>query len=650
MKVIAQQLKLKNFKGIKSLEVKFDPHELNIRGANATGKTTIMDAFLWVLFGRDSEDRTDFSVKTLGPDGLPIHYLDHEVELTLLVDDQKITFRKVLNEKWTKPRGKAEAEFQGHETTYFIGGVPVTMREYNTKVSSLCVPTLFKMLTNPLHFPLMKWEDQRKILFEMAGAIDDNDLELTPAMKAMLRAKGDQTVEWYNREISASKRKIKDELDTIPARIDEINRNTPDRSNWKQIEEEIAIREQKLKEIESAKLDKSKELEIQAKEIRNTQAWINTHKTRRQAIEFEVRYKATKDIEEAKADLRRARDTIALHEKDLADINNRQDKLAKKMAELVSQLESLRAEWKKINAETFIMNENSMICPTCKRVLDDDDIFTKRREMEADFNQHKSKRLSDNVASGKSLSAEIEELKKEQFANEGKASGISEEINRLRKEIPELEARIPKDEPDVSAILASHEEYNNLATTIAVLEKQIEDSKTRTTAREYDIESEPIRREIEELKARYADKAVIEKMDARYKELVDLQKKLASDLASLEKEEAVIYDYNKLRANATEEKVSSLFKLVRFKLFDTQVNGQEVPTCEATVNGVPWRDLNSAMKVSSGIDIINALNKHYAMSFPVWIDNREGISEIPPIKSQLVNLYVDPSCKTLLIA
>lgn len=90
------------------------------------------------------------------------------------------------------------------------------MREYNTKVSSLCVPTLFKMLTNPLHFPLMKWEDQRKILFEMAGAIDDNDLELTPAMKAMLRAKEIKQSSGTTVRISASKRKLR--TSWIPSR------------------------------------------------------------------------------------------------------------------------------------------------------------------------------------------------------------------------------------------------------------------------------------------------------------------------------------------------------------------------------------------------------------------------------------------------
>jgi predicted ATP-dependent endonuclease of OLD family len=57
--IILKSLILKNFKGIKSLSVNFN-RITNISGDNATGKTTIFDAFTWLLFDKDSQDRSNF--------------------------------------------------------------------------------------------------------------------------------------------------------------------------------------------------------------------------------------------------------------------------------------------------------------------------------------------------------------------------------------------------------------------------------------------------------------------------------------------------------------------------------------------------------------------------------------------------------------
>jgi DNA repair exonuclease SbcCD ATPase subunit len=81
--------------------------DTNIYGDNATGKTTLADAFMWLLFDKDSQGKTNFEIKTLDKDGQPIHGLDHEVEAVLEVEGKKITLRKVYAEKWTKKKGAA---------------------------------------------------------------------------------------------------------------------------------------------------------------------------------------------------------------------------------------------------------------------------------------------------------------------------------------------------------------------------------------------------------------------------------------------------------------------------------------------------------------------------------------------------------------
>jgi len=58
-KIRLVRLRLKNFKGVKSFELNLDGGNMAVFGDNATGKTTLKDAFLWLLFDKDSQNRAD---------------------------------------------------------------------------------------------------------------------------------------------------------------------------------------------------------------------------------------------------------------------------------------------------------------------------------------------------------------------------------------------------------------------------------------------------------------------------------------------------------------------------------------------------------------------------------------------------------------
>ncbi len=53
MKIKLTELYLKNFKSVKEKAYSFGD-STKIAGANGTGKTTVYDAFCWLLFGKDS--------------------------------------------------------------------------------------------------------------------------------------------------------------------------------------------------------------------------------------------------------------------------------------------------------------------------------------------------------------------------------------------------------------------------------------------------------------------------------------------------------------------------------------------------------------------------------------------------------------------
>ena len=98
-----KRLTLCNFKGLRNVTVEFSEDATTISGRNGTGKTTIKDAFSWLLWGKDSEGNTDskFGIKTNDANGNFIPDLEHEVSGMFEVIDTEtgavdtVEFRRV---------------------------------------------------------------------------------------------------------------------------------------------------------------------------------------------------------------------------------------------------------------------------------------------------------------------------------------------------------------------------------------------------------------------------------------------------------------------------------------------------------------------------------------------------------------------------
>ena len=86
--IVLKRIELTNFKGQAHRIEEFAPGENFIFGENGTGKTSVFDAFLWLLFGKDSKGQSEekAKIKMLDKSGNPIWHTDNIVEATLLVD------------------------------------------------------------------------------------------------------------------------------------------------------------------------------------------------------------------------------------------------------------------------------------------------------------------------------------------------------------------------------------------------------------------------------------------------------------------------------------------------------------------------------------------------------------------------------------
>ena len=151
-------------------------------------------------------------------------------------------------------------------------------------------------------------------------------------------------------------------------------------------------------------------------------------------------------------------------------------------------------------------------------------------------------------------------------------------------------------------------------------------------------QKQSIQKEIDELKKQLNTKEQIEVLEKRIDELKNEESAQSQELADLERIEFTLNDFDKGKMELTEENINGMFELVKFKMFNKQLNGGESETCETMLDGVPYSDVNTAGKINAGIDIINALSKHYGVSAPIFIDNKESINT--PLKSDSQVIYL----------
>ena len=108
-------LTLKNFQGVKDLTITPNGKDFAVYGDNGTGKTTIFNAFTWLLFGKPSTGAKNFTPKTKTAEG-EVHGLDHTASAVLEHGGKRISLTKTYREIYKKKRGSIREEFDGHTT------------------------------------------------------------------------------------------------------------------------------------------------------------------------------------------------------------------------------------------------------------------------------------------------------------------------------------------------------------------------------------------------------------------------------------------------------------------------------------------------------------------------------------------------------
>jgi DNA repair exonuclease SbcCD ATPase subunit len=644
-KIILKSLALVNFKGVRDFSIAFNDGITTVCGDNGTGKTTLYDAYLWLLFGKDSTGRSDgangFNVKTTGEDGKPIYRLEHSVTAVLEVDGKEIKLQRSLVEKWQKVNGTTD-EVMKDETQYFINDVRTgTKKEYQAEISEIIPEDVFRMITNPYYFTSLSAETQKDMLLEMVGNIDDEEVAATdPDFLALLdQINGTSLAKWA-REIAAKKKACNDALATIPASIETAQKLMPESENWAVLEKQLKEVQDRVKEIDAQIADKSALNDEAYKRKMTLMKQQADKRIKLQDRENTIRMEANAAHNKALSDIQQMENELSIYQKNLDNYRNDKMNVDGKIDELNGKLVEMREQFKAVAKEQFPEPSGDvLVCPTCGEPYKGENLENAIAKLRGNFEQSKSKRQKDIQTKGKQYKAEYDRAVEQQTKLTGLIAKLEDDALEIKGNIEIKKNNIPV-AGNADEAIANDKECIALRNDIAEIANQLQVEVPQADVSELQNEKADSNAAIADINKRLGKRAMIERVN---KEIADLEEKRIANnqaKADLEKWEDVYLRFQKAKDEVLMQRINGLFNVVSFSFVKEQKNGGEKVTCYCMVNGVPYADVNACGKVNAGLDIINAICATKGISAPIFIDNRESFNQIIPTISQIVNLKV----------
>lgn len=671
MNIRISRLSMTNFKCFREKELNLDEDIITIRGRNGAGKTTIADAILFCLFGKNSEGQSDLELFKTREDGKVIPNLDHSVELSLFINEikevgeggaasyiKKVTLKRSIKEVWIKKRGSEESVFKNNTVEYFVNGESYNKADYEKYITSLVDERVFRAITNPNYFPSLKWQDQRKFLTVMVGDIVPEEVANTEELAKLVMSLDDTNVdvESYLKHLKYQIKQIKDKLDKIPVRLEEQNKALPERLDWKKLQVERDDVSQQLKDLE----EKITSIKIgDGADLKRKQAhkMIDDLSRTKKDIEDKLSQKVL-EAKKTKNDIvsnlslkfnehvtnqRLMEQTIEADKKMI-------ERCKQSIKECDEELERLRLAWpnRKFEFDSKLME----ICPTCGQPLPPDLLNERKSRLRDNFNKEleaDKQSLRDKAAKVKQTKADSEaELK----SCEDKLASHTESLTHMKEVINNIFADKAKEEkapiPVLDELLAADIEYQEAAKKIDEYEEKLnsitdsDDNREQLAALEQQKSTYTERFSL--ITQQLAMKMPYERGISLIEGIKAEQGELVKQLSELEKKEDVARQYQFRQNQLLEERINKHFSLVQWKLFRTVNNGGdsfEEPFCECYVNGIPYHaGLNQAARLNAGLDIINALCKFYNVAAPICLDNSESCINIMQTAGQQVRLQV----------
>ena len=634
--LLLKSLKIENFKGCKNREIQFGS-VTDIYGDNGTGKTTIDDAFTWLLFDRDSSGSTKFGVRPRNEDKSLVNHVEIMVEGEFEVDGSPISLKKVQKQNWVKKRGTGTQELQGNKNEYEINGFPAKEKEFKEKVGEIIDDITFRIVTDPRAFAALDWKEKRKIIMRLVSEVTDEDVLKSGDFGAiaddLAMAPADKCLDKYKKSLL----KLKKDQEEIPTRIDEASRSivavdVADLELQKNALNEKLEAVRKDREDFSGKYKRVSELNAEIMKIKLDMGDLE----RKHNADYQQQVRAARtEYDSYISQIYGLESQKSLVE---STLNSRMET----MKELKAELSDLGKKWS--DTKHMSINPSDTVCDKCGQEYPED----KKEEILQDFSRRKEQRLEEINTKGGAVKAKIQSVEKDIVSFKEKLKKISDNLNNARKESEEKKAAMesikqPSPVEELPEYIELEKKLQDLNTELG----SIDDGESYR--KQLEIQERGIKEELVAVEKNLALDHANEKLRDRILDLNKELKDVSQKIADCEAKIFLLEKFTVQKMTMLSARVDEKFSFVKINMFNTQINGGVSETCDITVNGVGYSDLNNAKKIQAGLDVIYALQQLYQIKAPIFIDNRESVTSIPENGTQIINMFVSKEDKELRI-
>lgn len=640
--VILKELTISNWRSL-NLNVRFNGTSNEIKGANGVGKSSLQNAWNWLLHGycepNQPKNHELFDNKVEITNETPIA----SVKAVIAIGDLEYTIEKTAQAKFTRKRGSGEYVKDTSDLyKYLIDNIEYSLTNWNEWIEkNITDCQMLQYCVDGRFFATLCEEDRtqaRKMLEVLSGEVKEEDFKGDYTLLKEDFAKG-YSVEQIEEKTKNTIKPLNERLDNIPAIIEDKEKAL---SEYNQIDfdgtlNEINEKKKLIEDIDAQMLGKAEALqpilgkrdaifeiiskkryELQNKEI----AYNENYNKGKKEIENEIKSIDDKNKITTQNNVAKKQNYNA----SVAKLKSLKEKLNNLNYD-IEQLRNEKNSWKE-------KEYKEDVCSVCGQVLPDD-MLEKARET---FAKTKQEKLALIIKNGKALKTEIEEIEKHINELQEVVDLGYKEDTLLSKE--SLQCKL-------NEYISSFVPYNETDECKA-LKKAIEDTE-KTLPEIPQNENEELTKsksnimlELDTLNRKYGLKDKQEKLE---KEIADLKKEtrdLSNQIASLEGVLSKCFEYVEERAKIVAWKVNQHLEDCSIQMFERQKNGTLKPSCTIIdKKGVKYSTTNNASRIKANISLQELFMKLNNVSMPIWVDESSIFSKsnLPTKDGQIIYMF-----------
>lgn len=623
------RIEMRDFKSFKDKTIEFKGNT-TIKARNGIGKTTIADAFFWVIADNNY-------ALVSNPEIFPLNVEESNPTVTLTVDIDGIEHTLCRQMKRTVKHNSDGIDSVAYTSVYMVNSVTLGLANYKKKIEELGID-ISKMLTlmHPEVFTSSKKDDARKILMQMAEPKSDLDIcnmiEGTDELKDLLSKYS------FDEVAAMQKSTIKHINDTYGKSGELLNKKIEglemSKANleWSELELERNTYRAEIEnlkaEIENAiNTDALNDLKIKQAEVVSKMSIMRTSANENA---LNIRREKEQNVNFLKLALEGIKSTKANIERLLSYETNKFD-------DYKNQFDGYKAELK--DAEAVKFDESKNFCYVCKREYPAD----KKAEIKAEWEQKREAILTDVKAKMDSVNVKAKDTNKLIKSYKAEIEKLNADIDAKLDEIEKATSEV---ENVVITDVTKTDEYNALVTEMTSLGEKIatlESKKATITVLKSNLSI--TEEKLRECENKLALAEHNNQIDLQIAELRKQQNVFESDKARAEKILYLLDLVSRKKNEVLVDSINSHFKLVDFSLFKYTKGGEYKEALEIYIDGyLLGTHTNKGREILAKLDILDSMQNFFDQRLPIFADNMESLSDDTRARidlgTQLISLVV----------